>query len=94
MPSQSRYSALQLSVMNGELPNMYFILLDDKEIGTEFGELSTNIRTYISQAYTSFVMGMTDIESDSAWEEYKQGLEAIGLSRYLEITNQVAAEQQ
>ncbi len=66
----------------------------DKEIGTEFGEISANIRTYISQAYTSFVMGMTDIESDSAWEEYKQGLEAIGLSRYLEIANQVAAEQQ
>lgn len=66
---------------------------NDKEIGTEFGEIGANIRSYIAQAYTSFVMGMTDIEDDAAWETYNAELDAIGLQRYLEIANQVAAEQ-
>ena len=66
---------------------------DDPEIGTEFGEISSNLRTYISQSYTSFVMGMTNINDDAAWNEYINGLDAVGLQRYLEIANQVASAQ-
>ena len=66
---------------------------NDPEIGTEFGELSSNLRTYISQSYTSFVMGMIDINDDAVWEEYINGLDAVGLQRYLEIADQVASAQ-
>lgn len=62
----------------------------DEAIGMEFGEINMNIKDYVGQAYVSFIMGNTDISSDEDWNAYLEGLNAVGLERFLEVVSSVA----
>ena len=68
-------------------PSVY---TNDKEIGMETGELGSNIRSVIVQAYTAFILGRADINNDADWNTYISNLNAAGLPRLLELTNQIA----
>ena len=35
--------------------------------------------------YAKFIMGTTDIDNDADWQAYLDGLDALGLPRYLEV---------
>ena len=52
-------------------------------------DLQTNIENAISTAYAEFILGRRDVDDDAEWEEYKQSLEDLGLSRYLEVVYEV-----
>lgn len=58
---------------------------DDDDIITEYTELQSVIEGAISTAYAEFILGRKDINDDTVWEEYKQNLEYLGLSRYLDV---------
>lgn len=59
------------------------------ETSAELAELQTNIATYITQAQAEFVTGQRDIDDDAAWESYTADLEGLGLSRYLEMLQEM-----
>lgn len=57
----------------------------DEELTAEFNELRTMITEYVKASYADFIMGKTDIDSDADWQAYLDGLENLGLSRYIEV---------
>ena len=57
----------------------------------EYNLMDVDLNTYLKEAMASFLIGETDINSDGDWEDYKQGLYAIGLERYMEIFNEAYA---
>ncbi len=59
------------------------------DTSAELAELQTNIATYITQAQAEFVTGQRDIDDDAAWEAYAADLEGLGLSRYLEMMQEL-----
>lgn len=61
----------------------------DADLLTEQAELQTNIENAISTAYAEFILGRKDVDDDATWEAYKQSLEDLGLSRYLEVVRLV-----
>lgn len=67
----------------GNIPHLTWC--SDEDILAEYSELSTAIGEYVRAGYASFILGNTDIDNDADWQAYLNGLEAAGLSRYLEI---------
>ncbi len=57
----------------------------DEDLQLERADFQTLFNDYILTACTQFVMGDLDINDDAAWEEYKAGLEDLGLEDYLEV---------
>lgn len=51
----------------------------------EISEYKTLLQDYVQQARAEFATGVKDPANDADWNEYLDKLEAIGLSRYLEI---------
>ncbi|SED52758.1 extracellular solute-binding protein [Ruania alba] len=60
----------------------------DGSMSSELAALQTNIESYIEQSTGEFVTGQRDITDDGEWAEYVDGLDALGLPRYLEIYQQ------
>nr|WP_314843448.1 extracellular solute-binding protein [uncultured Microbacterium sp.] len=60
-------------------------LWPDLETSGELAELQTNIAAYVTQAQAEFVTGQRDVADDAAWDSYVNGLEGLGLARYLEL---------
>jgi len=60
---------------------------DNLDLITEHAELAGIIRNNIRNAYAEFILGRRDIKDDAVWEAYKENLESLGLSRYIEITS-------
>lgn len=54
----------------------------DEELA-ELSALSMDISTYVEQKYANWVTGIEDVDAD--WDAYLAQLEAMGLSRYVEI---------
>ncbi|MBR3641389.1 MAG: extracellular solute-binding protein [Oscillibacter sp.] len=52
----------------------------------ELNELATPIRDYVSEARALFVTGTKDPNNDADWNAYLNDLTALGLDRYLQIT--------
>lgn len=52
----------------------------------EATELSNSLTTYMKQKYAQWLTGATDV--DAEWEDYLAQLEKLGLSRYLELTQE------
>ncbi|MGP4113694.1 ABC transporter substrate-binding protein [Streptomyces sp. 4N509B] len=55
------------------------------EDGSELSTLLTNVETYITTATAEFVTGVRDPDSDGDWQSYLDGLDGLGVDRYLEI---------
>ena len=71
--------------VNGNIPEI--VWCSDEDLVTEYYELNTTIGEYIRSSYASFILGKTDIDNDDDWQAYLDSLEALGLSRYLEVLN-------
>jgi putative aldouronate transport system substrate-binding protein len=63
-----------------DLPNMLFMSADDT---AEFGEMTTNINTYVARSVAEFVMGSRDIET--GWEGYLADLKNYELEQMLAL---------
>lgn len=57
----------------------------DSDLLSEKAELQTDIENAISTAYAEFILGRKDVDDDATWQAYKDELENLGLSRYLEV---------
>lgn len=51
----------------------------------EYSEIAQSINDYFNEQQALFISGEQDIDDDSVWETYCSGLEAMGLSTYLEV---------
>lgn len=52
---------------------------DDEDLAVEYTELHTLIMNYIMNAWSEFVLGTRDIDSDSDWNAYVDQLREMGL---------------
>ncbi|WP_163538194.1 extracellular solute-binding protein [Gracilibacillus sp. YIM 98692] len=57
-----------------------------EEVSDEYNQLKTQINSYIEENMVQFITGSKDIDGD--WDSYVQGLEDIGIARYLEINQE------
>lgn len=62
------------------LPPFYL----DPEVSSEFYKLRTDIKKYVKEMYVQFAIGNASLDSD--WDSYLAQLDAIGLQRYVELT--------
>ena len=56
------------------------------ETQDEATELQNSLQTYVNEKIAAWCTGATDI--DKEWDSYVKELEQIGLSRYLELTQE------
>ena len=81
---------LATDLYNGhQSPNLYpfWLIWPDPTVADEQALLKQNINDYINSSSLAFVTGSMNIGTD--WDAYVQGLDNLGLARYLEI-NQAA----
>ncbi len=52
---------------------------------TELAQLQTNLDDYVTRTNAEFITGQRNVKDDAAWAEYVQGLDGLGLPRYLEL---------
>jgi putative aldouronate transport system substrate-binding protein len=71
-----------------ESPDLYpfWQVWPDPALADELALLKQNITDYIQTSALAFVTGSMSLETD--WDAYVQGLEGLGLARYLEINQQ------
>ena len=60
----------------------------DIDLAEELSELSTNINPYIKQSYTEFILGIRDVNDDAVWQEYLDTLDAMALTKYLDVCSE------
>ena len=53
---------------------------------SELGTLKTNLDSYVSQGELAFITGTKNIDTD--WDAWVQGLDGIGMKRYLQLNQQ------
>ncbi|GAA2511191.1 extracellular solute-binding protein [Winogradskya humida] len=58
----------------------------DPSTVSEMGTLKTNLDSYVSQGELAFITGTKKIDTD--WDTWVQGLDGIGMKRYLELNQQ------
>ena len=81
---------LATDLYNGhESPNLFpfWLMWPDPAVADEQALLKQNINNYINSNTLAFVTGSLSLDTD--WDSYVQGLNDLGLARYLEI-NQAA----
>lgn len=81
---------LATDLYNGhQSPDLYpfWLIWPDPTVSDEQALLKQNINDYINSSSLAFVTGSMNIDTD--WDAYVQGLDNLGLARYLEI-NQAA----
>ena len=61
----------------------------DEDMATEISELSILLGDYVKKSYTQFILGVVDIDDDTAWDAYKAELNNMGLERYIELSQEV-----
>lgn len=61
------------------------ILYTEEQID-EIADVQTTVQTYVNEAATRFVLGDLDLDQD--WDAYLNELNAMGLARYLEVTQE------
>ena len=64
----------------------YFAVWYNEDVIDEQATLQQNITDYVNQNSLQFITGSKDIESE--WDAYVEGLDQLGLDRYLEIMQQ------
>jgi putative aldouronate transport system substrate-binding protein len=81
--------ALATDLYNGkESPNLYpfWAIWPDPALADELALLKQNITDYINTNTLAFITGGQNLKTD--WDAYVQGLNDLGLARYLEINQQ------
>ena len=68
------------------LPPMYFT----EEQANQVATILPQLETYVDETFARAVTGQIDIEAE--WESYLANLESIGLSRFVELHQEVLDE--
>ncbi|MGX5769714.1 ABC transporter substrate-binding protein [Microbacterium trichothecenolyticum] len=63
----------------------YWNLWIPAEEASELSTLTTNVESNVATATAEFVTGVRDPNSDADWDAYLQGLDGLGVTRYVEI---------
>lgn len=63
----------------------YWNLWVPVEEANELSTLTTNIESNVATSTAEFITGVRDPESDADWDAYLQGLQGLGVDRYVEI---------
>ena len=63
----------------------YWNLWVPVEEGSELSTLTTNIESNVATSTAEFVTGVRDPNNDGDWNGYLEGLQGLGVDRYLEI---------
>ena len=63
----------------------YWNLWIPAEEASELSTLTTNIESNVATATAEFITGVRDPNSDPDWDAYLQGLDGLGVTRYIEI---------
>jgi putative aldouronate transport system substrate-binding protein len=63
----------------------YWDLWVPVEEGSELSTLTTNIESNVATSTAEFVTGVRDPNNDGEWNSYLEGLQGLGVDRYLEI---------
>ena len=63
----------------------YWDLWVPVEEGNELSTLTTNIESSVATSTAEFVTGVRDPNNDGDWNSYLEGLQGLGVDRYLEI---------
>lgn len=63
----------------------YWDLWVPVEEGNELTTLTTNIESNVATSTAEFVTGVRDPNNDSDWNSYLEGLQGLGVDRYVEI---------
>ena len=63
----------------------YWNVWVEPDVAGELATLQTNIESHVAQSSLQFVTGQLDIDDDTAWNAYLDGLRNLGLDRYLQI---------
>jgi ABC-type glycerol-3-phosphate transport system substrate-binding protein len=58
----------------------------DPSVSGEIATLKTNLESYVAQGQLAFISGSKNIDTD--WDAFVQGLDGVGLKRYLELNQQ------
>jgi putative aldouronate transport system substrate-binding protein len=58
----------------------------DPSVSGEVATLKTNLESYVAQGQLAFITGSKNIDTD--WDAFVQGLDGVGLKRYLELNQQ------
>lgn len=66
-----------------DLDNLFPNVLPTTEETVELSTLTTDLTNYVDEMTARFVTG--DVDIDSGWEDYLDQLDALNLSRYLEL---------
>lgn len=68
--------------VNHHIPDV--IWCENMDVVQAVTDAATLIGDYIKTSDTEFIMGKKDINDDKAWQEYLDGLEAVGLKQYID----------
>ncbi len=82
-PSWAAHDLYYANSKNNNVP--FIVWCDDLDVVTEYTEMQTLLRGYIETAMSEFVLGVRDIDSDEAWNEYIAELNRMGLEDFIEI---------
>jgi len=63
----------------------YWNLWIPAEEASDLSTLTTNIESNVATATAEFITGVRDPNSDADWDAYLQGLDGLGVDRYVEI---------
>jgi putative aldouronate transport system substrate-binding protein len=58
----------------------------DPSVSGELATLKTNLDSYVTQGQLAFITGSKNIDTD--WDAFVQGLDGVGMKRYLELNQQ------
>jgi len=57
----------------------------DQDQAAQEAELKTNLKSEVNLSFSKFVTGQLDPNDDSAWNDYKDRVDKIGVKQYLDI---------
>ncbi|MFF4623605.1 type 2 periplasmic-binding domain-containing protein [Nonomuraea jabiensis] len=66
----------------------YWNLWLGTDVAGEAATLQTNIQNYVAQSSLEFVTGKKNVDSEEDWKAYLEGLNGLGLQRYLQFQQQ------
>lgn len=85
-PEKDKADEVYKPYLTEDIPS-YWVSIEDS---ADFSEIQTSIRDYLAQKSAQWIAGQADI--DAEWEEYNKQLEALGLSKYIEMRQRALGE--
>ena len=78
------YSAAKIYESYYVYHNIPDVVWADDDISTTVSDYQTSFEEYIKTMDTSFILGIYDINDDTAWQSYLNTLNDMGLEQYIE----------